>query len=507
MELKSIIKKLHPLERIVLPVLDKCKTVEQIHQSTNLKDVEVMRALQWLSNKKIISVESIEYEVISLDTNGRKYLKEGLPEMRLLEKLNSKTLTLAQARAVVPKDEFDIALGSLKKKAAIFITREKDIVIKLMPQGKKMLDEGTLEEKFMASLPKRLDALAPEEKYAYENLKRRKSIIKKDVKKEKTVSLSDIGIKLLESKLEVEGVIDTLTSDIIKKGIWREKEIREYDVTINVPKIYGGKRHFVSQVIDYVRNIWIELGFKEVTGQLVQTSFWDLDALFVPQDHPARQMQDTFFIKDPELGKLPAELIKKVKAAHESGFTTGSKGWQSQWSEKIAKQNLMITHDTYLSAKVLANIKKEDLPVKTFQIMKVFRNETMDWKHIFEFYQVGGIVVDENVSFRHLLGYLRRFFKKMGFDDVRLRPAHFPYTEPSCEIEVLHPVKKEWIELGGSGIFRPELVKPLLGFECPVLAWGFGLERILTDYYNISDLRQIYSNDLKQLRESKIFMK
>ncbi|MDP7323742.1 MAG: phenylalanine--tRNA ligase subunit alpha, partial [Candidatus Woesearchaeota archaeon] len=250
-----------------------------------------------------------------------------------------------------------------------------------------------------------------------------------------------------------------------------------------------------------------EMGFEEQRGDLVQTAFWDLDALYVPQDHPARQMQDTFYLKDPEFGKLPKEIVKKVKAAHMNGGTTGSKGYGTDWSEEEAKRNLLITHDTFLSGRVLAGLNKDDLPKKTFQIMKVFRNEVLDWKHLFEFYQIGGIVIDEHANFRNLLGYLKQFFKKMGYEDVRLRPAHFPYTEPSCEIEVFHPGKKQWIELGGSGVFRPELVKPLLGIDVPVLAWGLGLERILTDYYGIKDSRDFYKNDIKQLKEFKMFMK
>ena len=249
------------------------------------------------------------------------------------------------------------------------------------------------------------------------------------------------------------------------------------------------------------------MGFKEMTGNLVQTSFWDLDALFVPQDHPARDMQDTFYIKDPKYGKIPKELSKKIKSTHENGWTTGSKGWQYKWSEEEAKKLLMITHDTYLSARTLASIKKEDLPIKTFQVMKVFRNEALSWKSLFEFYQIGGIVVDPDANFKHLKGYLKTFFIKMGFKDVRIRPAHFPYTEPSAEVDVLHPKKNEWIELGGSGIFRPEVVKPLLGISVPVLAWGLGLERTIMEYYKITDIRDVYKNDLKQLKEAKMWVK
>jgi phenylalanyl-tRNA synthetase alpha chain len=250
------------------------------------------------------------------------------------------------------------------------------------------------------------------------------------------------------------------------------------------------------------------MGFKEMKGSLMQTAFWDLDALFVPQDHPAREMQDTFFLSKPAKGKIiDAELFKRVKATHENGWTTGSKGWQYKFSEEKSQENLLRTHTTVLSARTIAALKKSDLPAKFFSVGKVFRNEALDWKHLFEFYQVEGIVIDPNANMTHLKGYLREFYKKMGFEKVRIRPSHFPYTEPSAEVEGFHPIKKEWVELGGSGIFRPEVVKPLLGFEVPVLAWGLGLERVITEYYHITDLRDCYKNDLEQLRTIKKWMK
>ena len=138
---------------------------------------------------------------------------------------------------------------------------------------------------------------------------------------------------------------------------------------------------------------------------------------------------------------------------------------------------------------------------------KNFRNETIDWCHGFEFYQTEGIVVDDNVNFRHLLGYLQDFYKKMGFEKVRFRPAYFPYTEPSVEVDVFHPERKCWVELGGAGIFRPEITVPLLGIKTPVLAWGQGFDRIIMDYYAIKDLRELYKNDLKQLRDMKFWSK
>ena len=115
--------------------------------------------------------------------------------------------------------------------------------------------------------------------------------------------------------------------------------------------------------------------------------------------------------------------------------------------------------------------------------------------------------MDPEANFKHLKGYLSEFFQKMGFEKVRIRPAHFPYTEPSAEVDVFHPIKKTWVELGGAGIFRPEMVVPLLGKDVPVLAWGLGLERSIMEYYGFNDVRLLYQNDLKNLRESKLWMK
>ncbi|MBI2662082.1 phenylalanine--tRNA ligase subunit alpha [Candidatus Woesearchaeota archaeon] len=236
----------------------------------------------------------------------------------------------------------------------------------------------------------------------------------------------------------------------------------------------------------------------------MQSAFWDLDALFVPQDHPAREMQDTFYLEGK--AKLPT-LWEKIKETHENGGDTKSTGWKYKFSKEEAEKVLLRTHMTVLSARKLAQLKKEDLPVKLFAVNRVFRNEALDWKHLFEFYQVEGIVVDPRANLQHLKGYLREFYLKMGYTDVKMTPSHFPYTEPSLEVSVFHPVKKEWVELGGAGIFRPEVVVPLLGFDCPVLAWGQGMGRIIGEYWKLQDIRDLYKNDLKQLREIKMWMK
>jgi len=511
MDIKALIEGLHPLERKVMPFLSNVKTLSELVFKSGLQEVEAMRALQWLSNKDVLKIVSSENEIIELDTNGRNYSKKGLPERRMLEIVKEKPARVQDLMQKFGNEEFSIAVGILKQKAAVSMSNGN---VSITENGKKLLNKESLEETFIKRLekgPTPAGKLEAEDRFALDNLMKRKQIIQKKITKIKFIELTEFGKQLIKQKIEKVNYIESVTPQVLAAKEWEKKKFRPYDVTINVPSIQSGKRHFISQAVEYIRKIWLEMGFEEMSGNYAETSFWDLDSLFVPQDHPARAMQDTFYIADEKgknilLGKLPS-IFRKVKDVHENGGNTGSKGWQNPWDEKIAKEVLLRTHCTAISAQTIAKLNKNDLPKKYFAVGRVFRNEAMDWKHLFEFEQVEGIVVDENVNFRHLLGYLKQFFRKMGFEKVRIRPSHFPYTEPSAEVEVYNPVKKEWIELGGAGIFRPEVSKTLLGTEIPVLAWGFGLARTISEYWDLRDIRDVYKNDLDQLRNMKLFMR
>jgi len=511
--MSDIIDKLHPLERKVLPHLKEGLTFSDLIELSKLKDVEVMRAIQWLSNKEVLKLSESKDEIIELDTNGIEYQKKGLPERRYFDALNENPDEFISDDALMKKaslsrEEFGVSTGALKKQAAI-ITEKKDgkFMIKVMKPDMK-LSMTALVEPFLikSGFPISVSQLKPEHKFAVDALKKRRGIIKIETKKTITISLTKLGKELINESSKLKSDIEeNLTPEMLKSGKWKGKKFRHFDIKINVPSITGGKRHFVRQSIDHIKRVWLDLGFKEMQGTMVQSSFWDLDCLFVPQDHPARAMQDTFYIKDPAKAKLPTKLKKKIKDVHETGADTGSKGWGNKWSEDEASQNMLRTHTTVLSAQTISKLKKEDLPAKFFSVNKVFRNEALTWKHLFEFHQVEGIVIDPNATLKHLKGYLKEFYTKLGFKKVRMRPAHFPYTEPSLEVDVFHPEKKEWIELGGAGIFRPEVVKPLLGIDVPVLAWGQGLERGIMQYYKFKDIRQLYNNNLKEIKEVKIW--
>ncbi|HTY44339.1 MAG TPA: phenylalanine--tRNA ligase subunit alpha [Patescibacteria group bacterium] len=504
MNIDKLVESLGVNEKKILPHLN--ESLNEICRRTQLDKTSVLRALRYLENKKIVKLSFLKKKIIEIGVNGALYKKRGLPERRLLNLLDEKRILKfdeAQKESKLSDDEFKASIGALKKKAMIEIKNEKII----LSASKDEISKKMLEENFIESLPVEYDSLTKEQEYAFKSLQSRKNIVQIKEKITTEIEPTELGKKLENYKIKNENLIEQITPEMIKRELWKGKKFRRYDISSPLPKINGGKRHFVAQSSDYARKIWTEMGFKEMTGNIVQTSFWNFDALFTAQDHPVREMQDTFFIDRKLKGNLPdKKIVNAVRNSHEKGVN-GSKGWGYSWNEEEAKKLVLRTHTTCLSSQTLSQLKKNELPAKFFAIGKCFRNETVDWSHGFEFNQTEGIVIDKNANFRHLLGYLKEFFSKMGFEKIRFRPSYFPYTEPSVEIDVYHPEKKIWLELGGAGMFRPEVVIPLLGENIPVLAWGPGIDRMMMDYYEIKDFREMYKNDLTQLKNMKFWMK
>ncbi len=411
----------------------------------------------------------------TLTKEGKKYLKEGFPEEKLIKELENGGLSFEELKKRI--DNFDIALQWAKKNDWIKIERNK-----IYLKGEK---------------PKKVNE--------YESLKKiseggniDNTILEKLIFR-KLVNIE--GKDLQKAKKMIGKEISELTPELIKTGIWKKIKFKKYNVKAIGKKKYPGKLHILSIFEDKVRRIYLDLGFTEREGPFVESNFWNFDALFQPQDHPARDLADTFYMKTPRSAKLPKKYVKKVKEVHENGGDIESLGWQYEWSEEFSKKNVMRTHATAVSVRSLSEIEP---PAKSFCIGRVYRNETIDYKHLPEFVQVDGIVVDENVCFRDLLGYLEEFYKRLGFEKIRFRPSYFPYTEMSTEIEVYFEDKKEWLELGGAGMFRPEVTVPL-GIEDPVLAWGLGFERPIMLKLGWNDIRNFYyRNNLKKLREVDI---
>ena len=329
-----------------------------------------------------------------------------------------------------------------------------------------------------------------------------RNLIEEKPHKTRIVSLTPKGRKFVDQGLAIRQELNQLTTEMLRSGEWRNATFRPYDVTVPGDSVYSGKNHPLVSIFDQTRRVFIELGFEEMESPFVESSFWDFDALFQPQDHPARDMQDTFYIKRPNTCRLPEDdLVDNVCKVHQDGGDTGSIGWRYLWNKEQAKKPVLRTHTTAASIRALANNPKP--PRKVFCIGPVFRRETVDYKHLPVFHQVEGIIVDEKATFANLLGVLSVFYKKMGFDKFDFRPAFFPYTEPSVEIFVWSEKKKDWVEMGGAGIFRPEVTEPL-GCTTPVIAWGLGLERLAMFSYELSNITHLYRARINWLKETPL---
>lgn len=276
----------------------------------------------------------------------------------------------------------------------------------------------------------------------------------------------------------------------------------------------GGNFHPLLKVRAEFRRILMEMGFEEMpTNKWVESSFWNFDALFQPQSHPARDAHDTFFIKNPESTlQVPEDYYEVVKETHERGGF-GSIGYGYTFKRSEAMKNLLRTHTTAISAQMLykmAQDMKETgkfTPKKYFSIDRVFRNEAMDATHLCEFHQVEGLIADRNLTLGNLIGTIKTFFEKIGITQLRFKPAYNPYTEPSMEIFGYHPELKKWTEIGNSGMFRPEMLLPMgLPEDVRVIAWGLSLERPTMIKYRIENIRDLFGHkaDLNKQRVAPI---
>lgn len=255
----------------------------------------------------------------------------------------------------------------------------------------------------------------------------------------------------------------------------------------------AGALHPLLRIREEFKRIFLEMGFGEMqTNKYVESSFWNFDSLFQPQNHPSRDAHDTFFIKSPALTQnFDSEYFEKVKEIHSKGGF-GSIGHQSVWNPEEAMKNILRTHTTAVSARYLKDLAKDFKPSKFFSIDKVFRNESLDATHLAEFHQVEGLIAGYDLSIRDLMGFLRTFFEKLGLKNLKFKPAFNPYTEPSMEIFGYHTGLGKWIELGNSGIFRPEMLRPM-GFDKDVcvIAWGLSLERPAMIKYGLNNIRDL----------------
>lgn len=305
-----------------------------------------------------------------------------------------------------------------------------------------------------------------------------------------------------------------LTRDMLESDQWKSVIFKDYNFAADGKATEGGFLHTLLKVREQFRLIFLEMGFEEMpTNNYVESSFWNFDALFQPQQHPARDEHDTFFMADPEVSNLPdSGYVERVRCTHERGGF-GSRGYRYEWSEEEARKNILRTHTTAVSSRMLYKLAKETeeagefRPRKYFSIDRVFRNETLDATHLAEFHQIEGLVADKELSLGHLKGIIHEFFKKMGMSEVRFKPTHNPYTQPSLEIHAYHDGLKKWVEVGNSGVFRPEMLRPMgLPEDVTVIAWGLSLERPTMIKYDINNIRDLFGHkvDLKAIQSNAL---
>lgn len=465
-------------------------------------EVEVMGSASWLSTKGLATIEEDQTKFYVLADKG--IVSKGLPERRAIKAISDRggRIEMGELSLDLPDGEDKIAVGWLKKKGLADIVRDGESKMLVLTDagktalGTRMSDEILIDRMSNGPVPE-----AEADLKIIKDLKGRQGMVADDIIVKKKIMLTDEGREAIRSGIELKEEVAQITDGLIQSGKWKDAQFRRYDVQTFAPAVYTSKKHPLSRLGAEVRKLFVEMGFTEIDEEYVQPAFWNLDVLFIPQDHPARDLQDTFYLENPsKIHVDDEELVRKVKEIHETGGDTGSTGWGGKWSREMAEQALLRTHTTVNTISYLA--KHPDPPAKVFSLSRIFRKESIDATHLPEFTQIEGIIVDENANFDMLISLIKEFYSRMGFDQIRIRPAYFPYTEPSLELEVFFNGK--WMELGGAGIFRPEVVAPF-GVKYPVLAWGFGFERLAMLKWGITDIRDLYISDIDDLKKSPTF--
>lgn len=483
MDLSTTARQLSDIERKTLLALSKTdwKTVVQLAENASLPLDSVRRSLEWLAEKQLIEAREKEQQQFALTKEGEETQQKGLPEIRLLDWLEEKgpiSLQEAKQKSGLTENEFNVALGWNKKNSFVSII-----------EGKIQATDLAKEEEFEKKLAQRAKALSVlehekglEQEFESEFLQRK--LIEKKSLREKSAKLNENGVQVL--------------------GLLGAIKTRSYNIQDPVPELLTGKKHPYIQFLNRIRRKLTELGFVEMESPLITQEFYNFDVLFQPQNHPARSWTDTYQLKQPKKGKLPhATIVKAVKEMHETGGVSASSGWQYSWEQEIAAKVMPTAHTTAHSARQL--VKGIQVPGKYFSIARCYRPDVVDATHLFEFNQMEGFLVGEELNFKHLLGILKQFALEFsGAKEVKFVPSYYPFTEPSVQLNVKHP-QLGWMELGGAGMFRPEMLENL-GIKGQALAWGIGIDRLAMLKLGIKDIRYLFSEDLNWLRKQPMVM-
>lgn len=448
--------------------------INKLAEKLNEDYYKVLRTAGFLKEKDLVEIKeetSYKYELTGL---GRKYLEEGLPEEKIYNLIREKKeISINELKKYFDKKEIDYSIGLLRKLGIIEIKDGKVYFVK----------EGKIENKL-----NKIDELSEEEIREYE----KRGLIKKKMIRNLYVKINENGRNILK-EYKPEEYIEEYTKEVLDKKLYKNKKFRKYDIKIEVEKERIGKLNPYLEFLDELREELTSMGFEEMEDySIIISHFWDLDSLFIPQDHPTGDVSfmDAYYLKYPKTIKdYPDSLFNKVKENNKKYFKV--------WNDEDASRAMLISHNTAISAKTLLKAK---IPGRYFLIEKVFRNDTIDARHFIEFNQLEGIVLEKDANFLDLLGILEELIVNIvKAKEVKFYPAFFPFTEPSVEVYAKHP-KLGWIEVGGAGVFREELLKPF-EIDVPVLAWGLGIDRLAMIYLNIDDIRDLHTRNIKRLQD------
>ncbi|XP_053394586.1 phenylalanine--tRNA ligase alpha subunit-like [Mercenaria mercenaria] len=469
----SVLKYLSENEPIDTQDLAKVLNVD--HQ----KIVGVVKSLQSLG--EIINAEQRLNKSYELTEEGKQVAEKGSHEALIFHAIPDGGIPQAELMKTVPNAK----IGFSKAMQAGWVQMDKKS--EGGPKVFKKVDkiEDSVQDCMRRIQDLNLDGITDNQKNEY---KKRKLV--QEVKFASYLLSKGADFKLSIAKQEVD-----LTPEMISKGSWKDKTFKEYNFNALGVMPHCGHLHPLMKVRAEYRQIFLEMGFTEMpTNNFIESSFWNFDVLFQPQQHPARDAHDTFFISDPASAHtFPMDYLERVKKVHSVGGY-GSQGYKYDWSIDEAKKNILRTHTTAVTSRMLYKVAQqpEFKPVKYFSIDRVFRNENLDNTHLAEFHQIEGVVADYGLTLGDLIGVINEFFKKLGITKLRFKPAYNPYTEPSMEVFSYHEGLKKWVEIGNSGIFRPEMLLPMgLPEGVNAIAWGLSLERPTMIKYKIDNIREL----------------
>lgn len=514
-ELEKILEGLHPLEIKVLVTFEgrEAVTSKELLSSAGIDESQLDMASNWLLTKGILEIKAEEItSSVSLTEIGKSYSVKKTPEIRILTALREgKHFTVKELTRLFEVDPLEVSssLGALKESGAIQISAGGFLELGSESDISEFELLQALIDIIGEKAPLDFNLLSDDQKVNVESHHRKrgksKGVFRISEKKNKTFTITDSGRAILSSLLKTERASEEtslLTPEMLKDGDWKNMAFRRYNISLSPPRISIGKKHPYKEFLDFVKYKFIALGFKEMRGPLIVSEFWNMDALYMPQFHPARDIHDVYFLKEPSYCKeIEKPFGKLVAEAHRNGGNTGSKGWRYDFDLHRARRLILRSQGTTVSARTIAS--KPEIPGKYFSIARCFRYDTVDATHAPDFYQIEGIVLGEDINFKTLLGLLKLLGEEVAMvKEFRFLPAYFPFTEPSVELHGKHP-ELGWMELGGAGIFRPEVTGPL-GVKVPVIAWGLGLDRMAMVALDINDIRDLFSTDLDFIRTKRI---